>query len=597
MKYVPDTSVIIERAISKLIQEHKISGQILISKAVLAELEHQANKGMDTGIIGLEEIQELQRLAKKELITIKIIGEHPKIEQIKNASFGEIDSLIRDLAYTESATLITADRIQGESAKALDIEVIFIEKRTQDKLELEKFFDETTMSVHLKEDTYPFAKKGKPGAWKLEKLESQILPQKRIEKIAKEILEKSREDPKAFIEITRPSSTIVQYREYRIVIVKPPVSDGWEITAVRPIVKLDISQYDIPEKIKEKIEQRSSGIIIAGQVGSGKSTFAQALAEEYSKNGRITKTIESPRDLILSPGITQYSKNFGSSEEIHDIIFLSRPDNVIFDEMRDNPDFKLFTDIRLGGSAVIGVLHAATAIDAVQRFISRMDVGVIPSVLDTIIFIENGAINQVLIVKMTVKVPSGMTEADLARPVIEVKDLQTDKLMFEIYSYGEETVVIPIQKSTSSSPTSTLAKKQIEKEFKKYSDNFDVEIISPHKVKIYVPDSERARIIGTKGSNITKIEKELGISIDLETLGNNTREEKKRIGYHVTERGNSIIFKIDSQGKMIDVFIEDDFLFTSTSGKKGEIKINKKSDIGKKIRYALDSNKRIYIKG
>ena len=48
---------------------------------------------------------------------------------------------------------------------------------------------------------------------------------------------------------------------------------------------------------------------------------------------------------------------------------------------------------------------------------------------------------------------------------------------------------------------------------------------------------------------------------------------------------------------MIDVFIEDDFLFTSTSGKKGEIKINKKSDIGKKIRYALDSNKRIYIKG
>jgi len=160
MKYVPDTSVIIERAISKLIQEHKISGQILISKAVLAELEHQGNKGMDTGIIGLEEIQELQRLAKKELITIKIIGERPKIEQIKNTSFGEIDSLIRDLAYTESATLITADRIQGESAKALDIEVIFIEKKNQDKLELEKFFDETTMSVHLKEDTYPFAKKG-----------------------------------------------------------------------------------------------------------------------------------------------------------------------------------------------------------------------------------------------------------------------------------------------------------------------------------------------------------------------------------------------------------------------------------------------------
>jgi len=452
------------------------------------------------------------------------------------------------------------------------------------------------MSVHLKEDTYPFAKRGKPGAWELEKLGTEILTQKMIETLAKEILEKSREDPKAFIEITRPSTTIVQYRDYRIVLVKPPVSDGWEITAVRPIVKLDITQYDIPEKIKERIDERSSGIIIAGQVGSGKSTFAQALAEEYLKKGRITKTIESPRDLILSPGITQYSKNFGTSEEIHDIIFLSRPDNVIFDEMRDSPDFKLYTDIRLGGSAVIGVLHAATAIDAVQRFISRMDVGVIPSVLDTIIFINKGAISQVLTVKMTVKVPSGMTEADLARPVIEVKDLQTEKLMFEIYSYGEQTVVIPVGKSSSSTPTSALAKKQIEKEFRKYSDKFEVEILSPHKIKVYVPENERARIIGTKGSNIIKIEKELGISIDLETLGEQSREEKRRVGFHVTERGNSLIFKIDTPGKMVDVFIEEDFLFTSTSGKKGEIKINRKSELGKQLHYALDSNKKIYIK-
>jgi ATPase len=245
---------------------------------------------------------------------------------------------------------------------------------------------------------------------------------------------------------------------------------------------------------------------------------------------------------------------------------------------------------------VIGVLHAASPIDAVQRFIGRMEVGMIPSVLDTIIFIDKGSIYQVLTVKMTVKVPSGMTEADLARPVIEVKDLQTEKLMFEIYSYGEQTVVIPIEKSNSS-PTSDLAKKQIEREFKKYSDNFEVEIISPHKVKIYVPDCDRARIIGSKGSNISKIEKELGISIDLETLGAKTREEKKRIGFHITERGNSIILKIDTPGKMIDAYIEEEFLFTSTSGKKGEIKINRKSDIGKKLIFALDSNKKIYIKG
>jgi ATPase len=597
MQYVTDTSVIIERIISKLIKENQIKGTILIPKAVLAELENQANTGRDTGLIGLEEIQELQNLSKDKKFQLRFIGERPNLYQIKAAKQGgEIDSYIKDLALEESAILITADRVQAESAKAIDVKVMFIERKVQEKIELESFFDATTMSVHLKENTYAVAKKGKPGAWNLIKISETILTQERIEKIAKEIVEKSRIDPQAFIEISRPSTTIIQYHDYRIVIVKKPVADGWEITAVRPIVKLDINNYNIPEKIKERLQQKSSGILISGQTGSGKSTFAQAIAEDYAKNNRITKTIESPRDLILSPEITQYSKNFGSSEEIHDILFLSRPDNVIFDEMRDSPDFKLFTDIRLGGSSVIGVLHAASPIDAVQRFIGRMEVGMIPSVLDTIIFIDKGSIYQVLIVKMTVKVPSGMTEADLARPVIEVKDLQTEKLMFEIYSYGEQTVVIPIEKSNSS-PTSDLAKKQIEREFRKYSDNFEVEIISPHKVKIYVPDSDRARIIGTKGSNISKIERELGISIDLETLGAKTKEDKKRLGYHITERGNNIILKIDTPGKMIDAFIEEEFLFTSTSGKKGEIKINRKSDIGKKLIFALDSNKKIYIKG
>jgi len=40
---------------------------------------------------------------------------------------------------------------------------------------------------------------------------------------------------------------------------------------------------------------------------------------------------------------------------------------------------------------------------------------------------------------MEVKVPSGMTEADLARPVVTVKDFETNKLEYELYSYGEET--------------------------------------------------------------------------------------------------------------------------------------------------------------
>lgn len=599
MPYVIDTSVVVERAISRLVKEGKIEGLIFLPKAVMAELENQANSGRDTGMVGLEEIQELQKLAKKAKIEVKLLGERPNIYQIQEAKRGgEIDSYIRDLAYNESAILITADKVQAESARALDIEVMFLARKDhKEKLQIEKYFDENTMSIHLKEDCYPKAKRGKPGEWTLLDVDAKKLTTAEVQNMAMEIVEGARTEAKAFIEISRPGSTIVQYKELRIVITKPPVSDGWEITVARPIKILKLEDYNLPEKVAERIKVKARGVIIAGQVGSGKSTFAQSLAEYYASQKLVTKTVESPRGLILSDDITQYSKNLASSEEIHDILFLSRPDYIIFDEMRDTPDFKLFTDLRLGGSNVLGVLHGATPIDAVQRFIGRLELGMIPSVLDTIIFIEKGNIGQILTVQMLVKVPSGMTEADLARPVIEVRELLTDKPLFEIYSYGEETVVIPLQKGSSDSPTQKLAQKQIEKVMGKYLDHFEVEMLGSHKVKVYVPQKDRARIIGTKGENINKIEKELGISIDIVSLEETTREEKQRLGYHVLERGNSILFKIDTPGKMVDVFIGDNFLFTSTSSKKGEIKVNKKSELGRKLSYALEDKEKIYIKG
>ncbi|MBT4397403.1 Flp pilus assembly complex ATPase component TadA [archaeon] len=591
MKYVPDTSVIIEKALTRLIKEKKIKGTILIPKAVISELENQANTGRETGLIGLEELQALQKIGN-----VEFIGDRPNLSQIKYAKRGgEIDAMIKDLAQEHQATLITADLVQAESAKAVGVTVMFLEPITTETIEIEKFFDETSMSVHLKENTIPFAKRGKPGAWELKQIQETKLTQEDVQRIAKEIIEKSRIEKNAFIEISRRGSTIVQYKNYRIVIVKPPVSDGLEITAVKPLKSFNLEDYKLPEKIVSRLKERASGVIIAGQVGSGKSTFAQALAEHYAANGRITKTIESPRDLILKDEITQYSKNFASSEEIHDILFLTRPDNVIFDEMRDNPDFKLYVDLRLGGSAVIGVLHSATPIDAIQRFIGRIDVGMIPSVLDTILFINKGTIEQLFTVTMKVKVPSGMTEADLARPVIEVKDFETEKLMFEIYSYGEQTVVIPITK-TEKSPAKNLAEKQLKKEISKYVKNPEVELLGDHKARVYVQKGDKGKLIGPKGATIDKIEKLIGIGIDVEVKDEEITKQRK-LSYSLKERGNYVIINLKQSGKMVDVYIDNNFLFTSTTSKKGEIRISKKSDIGDKLVEGLDMNKKLIIRG
>mgnify|MGYP000737140745 CR=1 FL=1 len=590
--YVPDTSAIIEGVISELIEKSEISGAIIIANAVVSELEAQANRRKEIGFLGLDELKKLQEFKKEGKIELRFVGPRPTPDQIKYAKSGEIDAMIRQIAYEESSTLITADIVQAESARVYGLEVKFIEQvPLKEKLSIEKYFDKTTMSVHLKEDTIPLAKRGAPGNWQLVKTGKKLY-YKEINKIAKEIVEKARMDPKSFVEISRSGSTVIQYKNYRIVIVRKPISDGLEITAIRPIKKLNLDDYQIQEELLDRIKTQARGVLLAGETGSGKSTLAQAIAEYYANNSKITKTVESPRDLQLDAKITQYSKNFSTSEEIHDILFLSRPDNLIFDEIRDTPDFKLFIDLRLAGSECLGVIHSASAIDAIQRFIGRIDTGLIPSVIDTIIFMSSGKIHTILTLKMSVKVPSGMTEADLARPVIEIFDFNENTLAYEIYSYGEETVVIPVENKKS--PSQKLAEKQLLKEIRQYSKDADVEIVSNNRANIFVPEKDIAQIIGTKGKRIENIEKNIGIKITVKPK----LKKQDSLEYHVAETAKYIIFRFPKNitKQSIEFTLDGQFLFSAITSNKSKIQIHKKSQLGKNLAEALDNNRNIEAK-
>jgi len=237
-------------------------------------------------------------------------------------------------------------------------------------------------------------------------------------------------------------------REYRIVITRPPFSKDIEITAVRPLVNLTLKDYAINNRLKKRLS-KAEGILVAGSPGAGKSTFSAALANYYSKQDKVVKTLESVRDLQVDPEITQYTKLEGSLENSADILLLVRPDFTIFDEVRTTKDFQIFSDFRLSGVGMVGVVHSASAIDAIQRFIGRIELGMLPSIIDTIIFIEAGDIAKVLIIKMTVKVPHGFRDKDLARPVIEVRDFSTNELEYEMYSFGQDIVVNPINPTRS----------------------------------------------------------------------------------------------------------------------------------------------------
>lgn len=594
-KYVLDTSVIIEKIASDLIKKKELKGTIIIPHFVIAELENQANRGLEIGFIGLEEIQEIRKIGKKNKVELEFYGQRPTEHQIKFAKSGEIDAAIRAIAVEQKATLITADKVQAESGKAFGIKVKHYELRKyKDKLSFEKYFDEHTMSLHLKEGTYAKAKRGIPGEWGLVKVSKEKYSSEEMEALAKEIVEKSRVEPDAFVEISRRGSTIIQYKDYRVVIVKPPVSDGWEITVVKPVKKLNLDYYKFNEKVMKKLEEKNVGILIVGETGSGKSTFAQSLAEFYVNLGRVTKTIESPRDLQVIEEVTQYNKNYASSEELHDILFLSRPDNIIFDEIRDTPDFNLYIDLNLAGS-VIGVIHSLSPIDAVQRFIGRIEIGLIPSVLNLILFVDKGQVARVLDLKMIVKVPSGMTEADLARPVVEVRDFETSKLEYEIYSYGEQTVIIPVTE-VQKRGIEKLAEEQIERELQKYSAYVKADIINPNRAIIYVEAKEIPKIIGAGGKNIEKIEQKLGIGLEVREFEGNVEKkiEGENIGFNFQEKNKFIVFYPDKSGN-VDFYLDGEFLFSAIVGKKG-IKLHKKSKLGRVLLRAIDEGRNIEVR-
>jgi len=465
-------------------------------------------------------------------------------------------------------------------------------------LKIEKYLDAETMSAHLREKCKAMAKKGVPGNWRFEEVSKETLTSKDLKAMSEEILDAAETLPDSFIDVERESSTICQIGRMRIVIVRPPLGDGWEITVVRPIKQLKMADYKISEKLKNRIAEQAEGIIIAGAPGHGKSTFAQALAEHYAESGKIVKTVEAPRDLVLPDSITQLAISRGSPEEIHDILLLTRPDYSLFDEMRNTPDFALFADLRLAGVGMVGVLHATCPTDAIQRFIGKIELGMIPHVLDTVVFIQDGAIEQVLSVAMVVKVPNGMTEADLARPVVVISDFEKGTPMAEIYSYGEETVVVPVVEEKQHG-AKALAAKSIERAMQRYSGQLKVEVISDNKAIVYVPESYIAGIIGKEGKNIQQIEKDLGIGLDIRALEEQIKEKPvgAPVAYETNVRGNYMEFYVDNKlrGKDINIYINDEYLATFAVGKKGVIGVKRSNNLGKALLNAIDSGERIIL--
>ncbi len=589
--YVVDTSVVVDGRISRMVEGGELRDcEIVVPQAVLAELEHQANSGRDSGFSGLAELRRLREFADQGRVRLSFAGQRPTADQLAGAAAGAIDAAIRDLARERGAVLVTSDAVMAEVGRVEGLEVMFLKPLpVERKPKLLKYFDENTMSVHLKDRVRPMAKVGRPGKFVLKVLDERPLTEEELREMAREIIELARQDPDGFIELEREGATIVQFHEYRIAIARPPFSDGFEITAVRPVAEVKLEDYRLSDKLKERLSKQAEGVLIAGPPGAGKSTFAQALAELYRKQGKIVKTMESPRDLQVSDEITQYSPLEGDMERTADVLLLVRPDYTIYDEMRKTKDFQIFTDMRLAGIGMVGVVHATRAIDAIQRLIGRVELGMIPMIADTVIFIKDGEIKEVYSLKSVVKVPHGMIEADLARPIIQVCDFETDEPVYEIYSFGEEIVVMPVRRREPSKAERKLAE-EIRREIKRRARaDVDVEVLSEGEAIVRADPEAIPKIIGRGGRTIDAVQRRLGVKIDVRER-EEPAEGREELEVEVKEEGGHVILMLgrEHRGENVEIYAGDAFLFKATVGARGDIRIERGSEFGRQLKSLVE---------
>ncbi len=600
-KYVVDTSVVVDGRVTDLLAEDEIDGaEIIVPEAVVAELEAQAAKGKETGYKGLNELQRLRQRCEEDQVGLEFKGRRPKRSEIDPEDSGEVDAMIRDLAEEEGATLVTNDRIQATVAESKGLSVILDEPQEEtaglslNRLGLLQYFDDQTMSVHLRSGTLPKAKKGTPGSMKLEPIGSEEVGPEKLERFAEEIVEVADTHPSGFIEMDSGGASVVQLDDIRIAIAKPPFSDAVEITATRPVKKTTVDDYSYADLLRERLSESHRGVVVSGAPGMGKSTLVQALSEFLRTSGWIVKTMEKPRDLDVSPEISQYRDLDGEMANTAEVLLLTRPDYTIFDEMRQTSDFEVFADLRMSGVGLVGVVHATKAIDSIQRLIGRVELGMIPQIVDTVVHVDDGDISQVFDVELTVKTPSGMEQGDLARPVIEVRDFDSGNLAYEMYTFGEQVVVMAVEGSQEK-PIWNLARRELDYFLgNKFHFDFDLEIKSDNKIAIYVADNHVPAVLGRGGEKIDNLEEELGLSIDVRSFQERS-SDPDALKIKKTDEYLVLSFNPSLREKEIDIAVDGHTVFSGAVSKEGRIKLDRSAPQAEKIEKAQERGANITV--
>jgi len=166
---------------------------------------------------------------------------------------------------------------------------------------LKKFFTDDTMSVLLKQNTPYLRKQWKPGNRETH-IGRKKITKHELEDLIDAVYSEVAASDDSFIEIDKRHSKVIQHGTYRIVIVFPPLSDGIEMTIVRPVVFMHFEDYEMSENVKNMLLHEAKWILVSWSPWSWKSTFAQSLAEQYVIQ---KKSLKLSKHLVICKFLTK----------------------------------------------------------------------------------------------------------------------------------------------------------------------------------------------------------------------------------------------------------------------------------------------------
>jgi ATPase len=217
----------------------------------------------------------------------------------------------------------------------------------------------------------------------------------------------------------------------------------------------------------------------------------------------------------------------------------------------------------------------------------------IPQVIDTIIFIESGKISQVLVSRYSVKVPAGMREEDLARPVIEILDFANGRPVFEIYTFGEQIVVVPVTPERKPSGVLKIAQEKIFNDVSRMlgTTRVSVTMSGDGRATVRVPEDLMSRIIGKKGATVTELEKNFRIHLDIVPLNNRTFLERDVAGVEIK---NKIIYlNVKDPNQAVKFYVDNILILQAKSSGKGIVRIKIQSDTGAALYNYIKAGKSV----